>query len=181
MDLVGKILIANPTMDDPFFQQTVVLVCSKTESGHFGLILNKSTQHQFSKICDGIFNDIHAIYQGGPVQVDTLHYIHTRSADIEESIQVYDNLYFNGSFEHIAELVNNHALKTEEIRFFVGYSGWDEGQLEDEIHQKAWFVQPLDVELIFTTSPARLWNTVIKNVGSKYKMYANFPSDPRLN
>ena len=121
------------------------------------------------------------VYVGGPVQQDTLHFIH-RSNEIEEKIEINKGLYWGGNFEQLMILIDTKQIKTNDFRFFLGYSGWSSGQLMEELEQNSWIVyQGATPEQVFDQNPDVLWKGILNEMGGRYKMFSNYPIDPRLN
>ncbi len=177
----GKLLIAEPFLGDANFERSVVLLCEHNESGSFGLVLNQSTQLMLKDvIADDLFSDV-PLHIGGPVEQNTLHFIHSLGEQIEESIQVSDRLYWGGDFEQVKSLLNRGKITPEEIRFFIGYSGWGSGQLQHELNQQAWIVTNAESDFIFRTTAEQFWRGILRRMDGKYKALANYPTDPRLN
>ena len=178
--VTGKLLIAKPYLGDPHFERSVVLICEHSEEGAFGLILNRETDH----ILSDFFGDVPAgiaVGAGGPVEKNTLHFIHTRGALIKDSIVLTEGLYWSGDFEQIRTFLNTGILKETDIRFFLGYSGWGAGQLEEEMAEDVWIPTDALPEIIFKPDPGEVWRNVLRSMGGNYIMMANSPLDPRLN
>lgn len=127
-------------------------------------------------------NDIAApVYIGGPVQQDTLHFIH-RADYLEGGTEISDGLFWGGNFEQLLILMNTKQLNPDDFRFFVGYSGWGAGQLKDELKSNSWIVANYATPgLIFDEDGTDLWKVVLKQLGGRYNVYSNYPTDPRLN
>ncbi|MFI5205204.1 MAG: YqgE/AlgH family protein, partial [Flavobacteriales bacterium] len=121
------------------------------------------------------------IARGGPVKTNNLYYIHTLGDKIPGSLLIKKGLYMGGSFEAMIELLQEGKITPKNIRFFVGYAGWSEGQLQGELNQNAWVVSNATVKEIMDTSLDNLWEVILKRLGGKYKVISNFPADPRLN
>ncbi|MBY0426374.1 MAG: YqgE/AlgH family protein [Cytophagales bacterium] len=177
----GKILISEPFLPDPNFERTVVLVCDHNEDGTFGLVLNKPSNLKLCDVIEEVVMENQQLYLGGPVEQNTLHYIHRLGDLIDDSIPLGNNLYWSGNFEQVKQLINLETIQPEDIRFFIGYSGWSKGQLMEELSANSWFVSDANGNDIFDLEPEQLWRGILKKMGGKYKMYANFPVDPRLN
>jgi putative transcriptional regulator len=177
----GRLLISEPFLPDPNFERTVVLLCEHNEEGSFGFILNKPSMLMAGEVMDELANFNHAVFIGGPVQQDTLHFIH-RHANIEHGAEVRDGIYWGGTFDQVLTLSDTHQLDASDIKFFLGYSGWDAGQLEEELKQDSWIVCDFVTdELLFETEPAQMWKKALENMGGRFSVYSNYPVDPRLN
>ena len=177
----GRLLISQPFLPDPNFERTVVLLCEHNDEGSFGFVLNKSTQLTVDEIFEGI-NDLHAkVYIGGPVQQNTFHFVHC-DPDMENSNEIREGLFWGGNFDQFKIWAQTGNIDEEAYRFFVGYSGWDAGQLEKELESKSWIVAEISDPLsIFTISPEDLWKETLRNMGGRFQVYSGYPTDPRLN
>lgn len=177
----GSLLLAEPFMLDPNFKRAVVCICEKDEQeGTLGFILNKPTGLQLSEAVEGIYVDA-PLYYGGPVQTDTLHFFHDLGDRIEGATEIADGLYWGGDFEAVKSMLNSGEVEPEHFRFFVGYSGWDAGQLEGEMQQKGWIVSQCRQEHVLDYETDNLWQSILIEKGGSFKLMANFPEDPSLN
>lgn len=177
----GSLLIAEPFLGDPNFERSVVLVCEHNEDGTFGLVLNHLAQ---AKLNDVLTEDLYRdfpLYVGGPVQQNTLHYIHRLGDRLDESIEVGNGIYWSGNFNQLRQLINTCAVRENDIRFLVGYSGWSGGQLKNEIAQNAWIVSQADADFIFETPFDQFWRGILRRMGGQYRVLSHYPLDPRLN
>lgn len=177
----GKILISEPFLADPYFKRTVVILCEHNEQGSFGFVLNKYVAVTIQELLESFPSFPTKIGIGGPVQGSNLYYIHTHGDKISNSIKIKDDLYMGGEFDDMIALVKSGELVEKDIRFFIGYSGWEEGQLAEELEEKSWFVSDLDVATIMDTSDNDLWTNVLSNMGQEYELLTHFPEDPSLN
>ena len=176
----GDLLVAPPEMRDPNFRRSVVLVCEHADDGSFGLILNRPLEVQLRDLPLNLGSrDVLSL--GGPVQTDTLHYLHLHGDLVSKSILVKDGLYWGGDFELIRSLMEVEAAGPEDLRFFLGYAGWVAGQLEEEIRRGGWYVVRDQHALTFTERPADLWRTVLVRMGGEYALLVNYPDDLRVN
>ncbi len=177
----GKLLIAEPFLGDPNFKRSVILICEHNNNGSIGFTLTQKTKLCLANfVDDNLYPDI-PLYIGGPVESNTIHFLHRLGHIIDDSIKIRDDIYWGGNFEQIIKLLNVGAIKENDIRFFMGYSGWGSGQLKEEIEDKSWFVSQANSEFIFDTSAKDFWRGMLKQMDGKYKMMANYPLDPRLN
>ncbi|AHM58336.1 hypothetical protein D770_00300 [Flammeovirgaceae bacterium 311] len=178
----GDLLISEPFLPDPNFSRTVVLMCEHGEAGSFGFVLNKPSLIKGSDVLEDAELFDATLYVGGPVQQDTLHFIHRRSDLIEGGEQISNGIQWGGNFEQLMEHVKSGGLDFDDFKFFIGYSGWEEGQLDEELQQNTWIVyKGATPEDIFDTDPDVLWKEILQKMGGKYKVISNYPTDPRLN
>lgn len=176
----GILLIADPFLKDPHFTRTVVVLCEHETQGSFGFVLNK----QFDQTLDELMNDLDGfpipVYYGGPVQMDTIHFLHEYPDQVGGQ-EVMKGVYWGGNFVTLTELIKDGTIDTGKVRFFIGYSGWSEGQLNDELEEKTWLTVEATRHLIFHQQPDHVWKDSLKHLGGDYEMMANFPIDPQLN
>lgn len=177
----GRLLVSEPFMQDPYFKRSVVLLTEHSENGSFGLILNKPIPMYLHEAIENAPSFDSKLALGGPVQKETLHYLHLLGDRIPNSTEVMDGIYWGGDFETIKDLIKTKELRPDNIRLFVGYSGWAEGQLASEMDSKSWIVARANKKLLFEEKPEKLWAEVLKNMGSPYNYMHNLPEDPRLN
>jgi putative transcriptional regulator len=177
----GRLLISEPFLPDPNFERTVVLLCEHNSEGSFGFVLNKASAIKVNEVMEDFANIESMVFVGGPVQQDTLHFIH-RNVVIENAIEIADHIYWGGDFETLITLYDTKQLGTGDIRFFLGYSGWGPGQLEAELEQESWIVcDYVNNQLLFDTDPDQLWRKALDSMGGRFSMYSNYPVDPRMN
>jgi len=176
----GILLLAEPFMADPNFKRTVVFICENQKSGSVGFILNRPMPLKLSEAVEDIYNFDATLYFGGPVQTDTLHFLHN-VPELEGCIRIIDGLYWGGNFEALKAMINAGQVKPENFRFFLGYSGWDMSQLDHELAEHSWITYPAKASHVFKIKPDRLWKEVLKEMGGEYAMMVNFPEDPTLN
>jgi len=178
----GTILIAEPFLKDSNFMRTVVLICRHSnELGTFGFTLNKQHPQSLHSFFPEIRNKDLPIFTGGPVQMDTLHYIHQYPEFFDDAEEIIEGVYWGGNFEALKILMNAGKIEPNKIKFFLGYSGWESGQLEEEMNENTWLVTPASRHLIFDTAAQETWKASLQQMGGKYQLLANYPIDPHLN
>lgn len=178
---VGRILVSEPFLLDSYFKRAVILLGEHGDEGTIGFILNKPTDLKLNDALED-FPPIDApLYFGGPVQTDTIHFLHTLGHTLEGSKEILPGIFWGGDLEALKLLIDTGQVSTNEIRFFAGYSGWDPHQLDDELKGKTWLVSNCKKEFAFSNHPDELWGEVLRNMGSQYAIMANFPEDPSLN
>jgi putative transcriptional regulator len=177
----GRLLISEPFLPDPNFERTVVLLCEHNDEGSFGFVLNKPSILKVNEVMEDLTGLESVVYIGGPVQQDTLHFIH-RNIAIENAVEITGNVFWGGDFETILSLCDTKQASSQDIRFFLGYSGWGPGQLNAELEQDSWIVCDFVTDqLLFDTEPQLLWRKALDSMGGKYSVISNYPVDPRLN
>ena len=167
----GSLLIAEPSiLNDDSFNRSIILLTEHNEKSSVGFILNRPLKFTLGDIIPDIDCSF-VIYQGGPVEQDNLYFVHKIPELIPDSIEVSNNIYWGGNFNSLKELLTERKVKSTEIRFFLGYSGWGTNQLEDELRNNSWFVKKKRI----------LWKNKLMQKGGEYKIWANAPSDIHLN
>jgi putative transcriptional regulator len=177
----GKVLLAEPFLEGKYFKRSVVLLADENEEGFVGFVLNKPINLTIDDLIVSIDNYEGNVFIGGPVEEDKVYYIHTIPDLIPNSIPIFDNLYWGGDFQIIKDLLDQKMIIKDQIRFFVGYAGWSPGQLEDEILTESWLVSKISVDEIMTLSSDDLWKRSVEKLGGKYKLWSNFPENPKMN
>jgi putative transcriptional regulator len=176
----GNIIIAEPFLGDKNFERSVVLLCEYNKLGAFGLVLNQLTNLKLDDVMENVYSEL-PLYLGGPVEQNTLHFIHRLGNKIEGAVDIGNGIFWSGDFKLVKDLINAGKISEEDIRLFIGYSGWSGGQLEKELKQNSWIVSDIDASLIFETPSKNFWREVLKRMGGQYKVLSNYPFDPRLN
>jgi len=179
---LGRLLISEPFLMDPNFKRSVVLVTEHQEEGTVGFILNHSSALLLKDVIPELGDADFSVYLGGPVETDTLHFLHRRPDLITDGQEVGKGIYWGGNFETLKVLIANQAIQASEIKFFMGYSGWGNGQLRMEMKDNTWIVSDeFHPDVVFSDNEENLWREVIINLGPKYAHVSNFPVDPNLN
>lgn len=177
----GYILIAEPFLAGSYFNRSIILLASCNENGAVGFILNKKVEFPVEDIFVD-FPDFDAeIHIGGPVGTDSVYFIHTLGAIIPDSIHIRDDLYWGGDFDALKLHIKLGLVNPHQVRFFLGYSGWESGQLEEEIKENSWLVADISQEELMRINENDMWAESVKAMGGKYKMWENFPENPSLN
>lgn len=177
----GKILIAEPFLDDEYFKRSVIILCEHNEEGSFGFILNNIMNIDLSELIEEDFAYGFNVGLGGPVQTSNLYYLHTLGNDIEGSSEVIQGLYMGGEFEVVKEKIASGDLNKDNILFYLGYSGWSENQLEEELEKDSWVVSDIETDVILNTPSNQLWRKCLTDLGGRFKIMSNFPDNPQLN
>ena len=164
-------------MLDPHFKRASVLLCEHTPEGSLGFIMNKPIEMAVDRLV-GDFPEFESqVFYGGPVATDTLHYVHSVGDLLEESIKVCPGVWWGGRFDKLKFLIESKLIKPEDIRFFVGYSGWSEGQLEEELEYGSWVIADMHANYLFKASSKKLWSKIMKNKGDTFSVIAELPDN----
>jgi putative transcriptional regulator len=177
----GCILLSEPFLNDPFFKRTVILLCEHNADGSFGFVLNNYIDVSLQEVIDQFPDWEGVISIGGPVKNGNLFYLHSLGNVIPNSAKVMDDLFFGGDFDVVKRMMIKGSIKPNQIRFFIGYSGWSAQQLDEEIKEQSWYITHVTPKVIMNTDEKDLWKSIMKKFGPKGRMIANLPEDPELN
>lgn len=178
----GKILISEPFLIDPIFKRTIILLTEHGEEGSLGFVLNKPTEHYIHALVEDFPEFDAKLFYGGPVQLNMLQFIYRADdAFLDNSIEIMPGLYWGGSFDILKMMIEAGTVNADDFRFFLGYSGWDEEQLDDELEANSWIVAGTTIENIFSDEPDKLWRDTLKGMGKKFAILASFPENPSVN
>jgi len=178
----GQILIAEPSiLGDVSFNRSVILLAEHNEEGSVGFILNKPLEYTISDLLPEIEASF-KIYNGGPVDQDNLYFIHTIPNLIKNSIEISNGIYWGGDFDLTKSLINEGKINKEDIRFFLGYTGWEFNQLVAELKDNSWIVaNNSHNKEILSKSSKKFWKEKITELGGDYLIWSNAPENPNLN
>ncbi len=177
----GKLLISEPFLPDSFFNRTLIYLTEHTEKGSVGFILNKSINIKVDDALEGFSGWEEKLTMGGPVAPDTLHYIHTLGDLINDSVWISENIYWGGSIDVLKDLIKTGKADRNQVRFFLGYSGWGEGQLERELKENSWLIGNVAEKAVMSYRTEDTWKMVLRNMNKKYSIWADFPDSPEMN
>ena len=178
----GVLLVAEPSIiGDVSFNRSVVLLAEYNENGSVGFILNKPLKYKLKDFIPEVSSTLE-VYNGGPVEQDNLYFIHKIPELIPESVEISNGIYWGGDFNAIMHLLKENALKKDQIRFFLGYSGWASEQLEQELEVQSWVVVPnIYKNKILGKSNTNFWKEKMLEFGGDYLIWSNAPEDPSFD
>tara|TARA_B100000929_G_C15510219_1_gene420043 strand:- start:1441 stop:2001 length:561 start_codon:yes stop_codon:yes gene_type:complete len=178
----GRLLVAEPSIiGDLSFNRSVVLLADHNQEGSIGFILNKKLDFTLSDLIPEVKKDFQ-IYNGGPVEQDNLYFIHKVPNLIPDSIEIKNGIFWGGNFEAVKSLIDNNLILEDDIKFFLGYSGWDPDQLNSELQSNAWIViEDQDHKTILQPNNADFWKNKMKELGGEYLIWSNAPENPSYN
>lgn len=177
----GRVLIAEPFLGGSYFGRSVVLLVAYSEKGAVGFILNKQVDFPIQDVFPDFPDFDTDVYLGGPVSTDSIYFLHKLGDKLPGSIHVLGDLYWGGDFEVLKRDIKLGTINPADIRFFLGYSGWDAGQLESELKEDSWLVTDVEQEAVMRELNESSWVDFVKKAGSQYSIWENFPENPSLN
>lgn len=178
----GRVLIAEPFMGDYYFGRSVVLLIDHQDNdGTFGVVMNKLSGAMLNDIVKDFPAFEAPVYIGGPVQTDSLFYMHTLGQEIPESEEVLPGLFWGGDLSALQEMMTLKLLNKDQIRFFLGYSGWEAKQLSSELKRNSWVVSEANTASLFKTKSHHMWNHFLQRMGPAYDLWRSYPVNPELN
>jgi putative transcriptional regulator len=178
----GQLLVAEPSIiGDLSFNRSVILLAEHNTEGSVGFILNKPLKYTIRDLVPNIEANF-KIYNGGPVEQDNLYFIHNVPELINQSIEISSGIFWGGDFELTRNLINEGKIKKDNIRFFLGYTGWETQQLENEMAENSWIIaENLYQNKIIGKSTTDFWKEKILELGGDYILWSNAPENPLLN
>ncbi len=179
----GIFLVAAPSLRDPNFRQTVVLLCEHGSEGALGVVINRPTGMLISEALPQVpvlEGQRHRLFAGGPVQPNHLLLLYRVSEQAVSTHHVFDGVYLGGDMAML-EQVLTRPTGNDAFRAFLGYSGWGPGQLENEMKSGSWITLPADSAVVFEKEPSAAWADILRGMGQPYDYYADMPVDPSLN
>lgn len=178
----GRVLIADPFTDDEYFGRSVVYICDHNSEGTFGFVLNNFIDIDLNEVAKN-FPDIKSnISIGGPVQTEHIFFLHTVGKTIEGSMEVDDGIFIGGDYDQLKQKLDDGEIDPSQVRFFLGYSGWSTGQLQEEIDNHSWIVAPVLSPLeIMDDKIIDIWSNYMRRQGKKYDILSRSPVDFTAN
>lgn len=177
-----SLLVSEPFMLDPNFNRSVVLLAEHNDQGSMGWVLNQPSNLVLSDVMDDIYDADFRLFIGGPVGQDSIQFVHKCYDKLNSGIDLGDGVYWGGNFESLKLLIERDEIQPNEIKFFLGYSGWTAGQLDQELRENTWMVSnTYHPDIIFVDDEENLWKEAVVNLGPKYAHVAQFPKNPMWN
>jgi putative transcriptional regulator len=178
----GDLLIAEPAIiGDVSFNRSIVLLADHTIEGSIGFILNKPLEYTINDLIPEVDASFR-VYNGGPVEQDNLYFIHKRPDLIPNSIEISLGIYWGGDFNKVAELIADNVINENDIKFFLGYSGWDTNQLSNELKASSWVVtKNIYKKDVIEKNYKSFWKEKMLEFGGEYSLWSNAPEHPSYN
>jgi putative transcriptional regulator len=173
----GKLILAEPYMLDPHFKRSVVLLTEHTPEGSVGFIINKMLDIEPRKIMPEFPEFKVPLFYGGPVQTDSIHFLHNVGELLDGSVRISSGVYWGGDWNQLKFLIESKLIEPKHIRFFAGYSGWDEKLLKEEVKEGSWIVSDMHANYLFNVQPSILWRTILQHKGNAYAVIADMKDE----
>lgn len=177
----GKVLLSEPFLQDPYFRRTAILLTEHNAEGSVGFVINRPLAEDTDTLLPGLLNYNFPLFYGGPVENNTVHFIYRNNYGIKNSIPVTNDIFWSGDIKQINEILLTNPAACNNFKFFLGYSGWAAGQLEDELTLKSWWIADAITDMVFSDDIDEIWPTLVKTLGKDFIHLANPPEDYIFN
>ncbi len=177
----GEILIAKPFLQDDYFKRTIIYTVEHNSTGSLGFVLNKPHGLWLKDIFPHLKNGNFPLFEGGPVSPNQLFYTHTIGLKLSDSIKIAEGVFWGGNFFELSQMIENNELNPNEIRFYIGYSGWSAGQIDVEMEKEMWFIRPANYKELLKSNSEQMWATELNKINPGFKAFSDFSFDPSLN
>lgn len=178
--LKGQLLVASPALLDPNFRRAVLLVTEHSDEGAMGLVLSRPTPAEVADAApplEALVEEGARVFVGGPVEPAAVVVLAEFEDPDESAALVFEDVGFVSA--DVATGEEPPAIRR--ARVFAGYAGWGPGQLEAELEEPSWIVEPALREDVFADEPEGLWSGVLRRKGGQFAILATMPPDPSLN
>ena len=174
----GTILISKPFMEDKKFEKTIILIVEHNKNGTIGFVINKKTSIEAHELIPDFTQTNLKIKSGGPVEKNTLFFVHTYPDLINNCQEIKDGIFWGGDIEDVIKGLENKEITGNQIAFFIGYCGWEPNQLQSEIYEGSWILHKIDLTKF---NEAINWSQLLIEIDEEYEVWATAPSNFHLN
>ena len=180
---VGDVLLSEPFMNDLHFTRAAILIVDHNDvDGTLGVVINKYLHvPSFNEIIKDFPTFDGHLFLGGPVATDSIFYIHSLGPMIPESTEILKGIYWGGNINAVKALIREGLITKNDIRFYIGYAGWEAGQLREELIRNTWTVASVPPKMLLNTRPNDMWGSFTKLLGKRYQLWHTFPVYPSDN
>ena len=148
----GTILTSTSSLDGSIFEQSIICITEKNEQGAIGFVINKLFPQTLNQLEEFKHSLPFPLYNGGPVATESLFFIHCKPNLIEEGTSIINGIYVGGNFKQAVYHINQKNIQAKDIKLFIGYCGWDAGELEEEMAEGSWGIVNAAKETIFSST-----------------------------
>lgn len=163
----GTIIISSTALENTFFEQAIILITESNSNGAVGFILN----HPFPKNLNDLieFKDAASIplFHGGPVDEESLFFIHQQADLVIDSIHIKDSIYYGGNFKAAVQMLNRKIITGNDLKIFIGYCGWNTGELEAEVQEGSWLITDLSTAEALNMNMQNSWNNLFQQFNNR--------------
>lgn len=180
----GALLVAEPFLNDDYFNHAVItLIDYEAGKSAMGIVMNRASGYTLGQMIEGFEDDVNIpVFVGGPMSRNRMFYIHRLGGLFSGSVEIMPGLWIGGDYSEVLQYVRDGYPTENLMRFFIGYSGWDAGQLEKEIADHVWAVtSAMPPESMLTDADDTYWHKVVKKMGVRYRGWQMQPMFPDAN
>ncbi len=145
----GKFISSTPALDNTDFEKAILFIIEDNENGATGFIINKLFGRVLNELVEFRQSIPFELYAGGPVAQEGIFFLHRRPDVIEGAKRISNSIYLGGNMQQAITAINKHIINEQDIKVFIGYCGWDAGQLNEEVEEGSWLLLDASVEKIF--------------------------------
>ncbi|HIO66244.1 MAG TPA: YqgE/AlgH family protein [Planctomycetes bacterium] len=180
----GDLLIATPMLRDPNFHRTVILICDHDQEGSFGLVINRPTQIPVDRVleemdAEGTSNS--CVQFGGPVESDKVFALCHGHGHSQQDREVGSGIFLPEDLHRSIERIRSGSESVDHYLFFLGYSGWGAGQLEQEVREQSWVLSKRARAGLLQTPADQMWAEALREMGGQQTLWSWMPPDPDMN
>ena len=157
----GSFLISTPPLQDSIFEKTIIFIAEYNEQGSLGFVINNVFPRTLNELVEFNHSKAFPLFDGGPVEKEGLFFLHRRADVIEDGKPITNSVYMGGNFNQAVTCINNSSIQPNNIKLFIGYCGWDAGELEAEIAEGSWMVVDAGIEIVFSYNTEKMWKNLI--------------------
>jgi len=162
-------------MFDDTFRRSVIMMAEHDDEGSIGFILNRPVDMDVNALISAFPEFQARLGYGGPVGQDSIHYIHNLGEELEESMLIQDGLWWGGDFEQLISMVELGKVTAADVLFFIGYSGWSVGQLDEEIKAGSWIISEISASQVLQEDSSELWKETLKPINNNFSVISEIP------
>jgi putative transcriptional regulator len=157
----GTVIISAPSLEDPHFKKSVIIITEYNKNGASGFVINKPFHRKFNELTEFIQSKPFTLYAGGPVDTENLFVLHQRSDLVKGGTYLFGTVYMGGNFQQAVRYINDGSINNAAIKLFIGYCGWNAGELETEIAEGSWMIIATNKDIVFTDGYL-LWDQLLE-------------------
>ena len=141
MITAGSIIKSSSALNGSYFENTSILIVEKNADGAIGFVMNMPSGHSLHELVEFSYSKPFPLFKGGPVDEEHIYVLHRRPDLINDSTPLSNGMYYGGSFQQVLHAININGISHDDLQLFLGYCGWDAGELEMEIEEGSWYIE----------------------------------------